>query len=274
MEEYFKAKAKLFKLCKTGVINIDDEWVRKVYGYADCKIVTYGIESPADYKAENIELFHNKVTFTVKIKGSEYGFTAPIPALFTVYNLLACIAACAELGISPEVMQTAVLSLAGVPGRFENVENGRGISIIVDYAHTPDSLANIIRAVKGFTKGKVITLFGCGGDRDVGKRPIMGEIAGELSDYVILSNDNPRNEEPAAIIRQIAVGVKMTSCPFAEIVDRTEAIRAALGMAEAGDSVIIAGKGHETYMEFEGRRRVAYNDIEAVRGILGEGNSG
>jgi UDP-N-acetylmuramoyl-L-alanyl-D-glutamate--2,6-diaminopimelate ligase len=265
MEEYLKAKTKLFTFCKNGIVNADDPAAAQVLKTAACPTVTFGIKADADYKAENVRLMNNHSTFDINIKGTKQTITVPIPGLFSVYNVLACVATCAELGVPAETIASAVAELPPVPGRFEVVENDRGITVIVDYAHSPSSLEGIIESVRGFTEGRVITLFGCGGDKDKGKRPIMGEIGGNLSDYCIITSDNPRNEEPETIINQILVGLKMTKCEYVSIIERAAAIEHALNIAETGDSVIIAGKGHEDYMEFENKRRVPYNDIEEAR---------
>lgn len=267
-ENYLKAKAELFKICKTGIFNADDSYCKKIINEATCEIVTYGIENEAKYRAFNVELLLTGVKFDVIINGKNIHFDIPVPGRFTVYNVLSVIAASIEMGISVDCVQNALRHIKGVRGRIENVENDKGFAVIVDYAHTPDGLDNIIRSVRDFTSGKIITVFGCGGNRDKTKRPIMGEIAGNLSDYCVITADNPRDEIPEATIDEVEVGMQKTTCPYEKIVDRKEAIKRAISLAKKGDSVIIAGKGHEDYQEFGNKLRVHFDDVEVAKEIL------
>lgn len=269
MENYCKAKAKLFKMCKHGVINADDPWADKIAEGATCNIMTYSIDKPSDLQAKNIEYLMDRVHFTVNINGSDVRFELKVPGRFSVYNALAAIGAMLSMGIDIENIKEGINNIKGVPGRIQNIPNAKGFNVIVDYAHTPDGLENIINAVREFTKGRIITVFGCGGDRDKTKRPIMGKIVAELSDIAVVTSDNPRSEEPNSILKEIEVGVKPITDKYEMIVDRKEAIKRAIEIAEKGDSVIIAGKGHENY-QILGDKTIHFDDAEVAKEILGE----
>ena len=267
MENYCRAKARLFKMCKYGIINIDDKYSDKIIENAKCEIITFGIEKECDIKALNIKYYMDKVDFDAEIKGKVYTFELNIPGKFSIYNALGAIGAALKMGIPIYDIQKAISMIKGVPGRIQNVKNDKGFNVIVDYAHTPDGLENIIFAVKEFTKGNVITVFGCGGDRDRKKRPIMGEISGRFSDFSVLTSDNPRSEEPISIIKEIEIGVKSVTDKYISVVDRKEAIFKAVGMAKEGDSVIIAGKGHEDY-EIFADKTIHFDDLEVAKEAL------
>lgn len=267
MENYAQAKAELFKMCKKGVINADDQWSEVMLKAAKCPIITYGIENEADLQAKNIVYYMDKVTFDVNIKGKVYNFELHVPGRFSVYNALSVIGAALALGIEPEIIRRGINSIKGVPGRIQNVPNDKGFNVIVDYAHTPDGVENILKAVREFTKGKIITVFGCGGDRDKTKRPIMGELAGKLGDYSVVTSDNPRSEEPMDILKEIEVGIKAVTDKYELVVDRREAIFKAVAMAEKGDSVVIAGKGHEDYEIFKDKT-IHFDDTEVAKEAL------
>ncbi len=269
MERYLDAKARLFKMCKYGIINADDKYSDRIIEKSDCEIVTFGMEKDCDFKALNVEYFMDKVNFDVKFKNNLYHFSLNIPGRFSVYNALAAIGTAVKMGIDIVDIQRGVSLIKGVPGRIQNVKNNKGFNVIVDYAHTPDGLENIISAVREFTKGRVITVFGCGGDRDRKKRPIMGEISARLSDFSVLTSDNPRSEEPVSIIKDIEKGVKPVTENFVSVPDRKDAIFKAVGMAEKGDSVIIAGKGHEDY-EIFADRTIHFDDLEVAKEALEE----
>lgn len=263
MENYLKAKAKLFDMCKVGVINADDEYGKRLIKSVPCKVITFGIDSACDFKAENIEYKMDRVLFDVSYKDGRESFELHIPGRFSVYNALGVIAASYTRGMTMEQIKAGISSIKGVPGRIQNVENDKGFNVIVDYAHTPDGVENIIKAVREFTEGKVITVFGCGGDRDKKKRPIMGEISAKLSDYTIITSDNPRSEEAEDILKDIEVGVKPITDKYEMITDRREAIFKAVKMAKKGDSVIIAGKGHENYEIFKDKT-IHFDDTEVA----------
>lgn len=263
MENYFKAKAKLFDMCKIGVINADDKYGKKLIKEAPCKVVTFGIESECDFKAVNIVYEMDRVLFDVLYDGKCESFQLSVPGRFSVYNALGVIAAAYSKGIEMSIIKEGIGNIKGVPGRIQNVANDKGFNVIVDYAHSPDGVENIINAVREFTKGRIITVFGCGGDRDKKKRPIMGEISARLSDYTIITSDNPRSEEPMDILKDIEAGFKPVTDKYEMIVDRKEAIFKAVKMAEKDDSVIIAGKGHENYEIFKDKT-IHFDDTEVA----------
>ncbi len=269
MENYCKAKAKLFRMCKYGIINADDKWADKITEEADCKIYTYGIDSDCDFKAENIEYKMDRVDFTVNIDGKAVDFELKVPGRFSVYNALGVIGAAYAMGISAEDIKEGINNIKGVPGRIQNVENDKGFNVIVDYAHTPDGLENILNSVREFTKGRIITVFGCGGDRDKTKRPIMGEIVARLGDIPVITSDNPRSENPEDIVKEVEAGVKSVTDDYIMIVDRKEAIFKAVSIAQKGDSVIIAGKGHENYQILKDKT-IHFDDVEVAREALEE----
>lgn len=267
MEAYKEAKGKLFKACDISIINSDDAYSLYMQECTAGKIITYGIEKPADIKAYNVKYYNNGIKFDVSINGDAVEFSIPIPGRFTVYNALGVIACSIAMDIPIDIIKRALENLHGVPGRIQSVPNDKGIGVYVDYSHTPDSLENIICAVREFTKGKVITIFGCGGDRDRTKRPIMGEISGKLSDFSIITSDNPRTEIPSQILDDIEPGVKKAEGNYIKIVDRKEAIFYGIKMAEKGDSVIIAGKGHENYQIFADKT-IHFDDWEIANEAL------
>lgn len=253
MESYKNAKLKLFagmkdREGKLSIINADDQWAEYFIGEAGRNCLTYGIEHPADIQAENIRISLKGSSFTVKYREGAWSVNTKLIGMFSVYNALSAIACALSEGIEPEVITGALAKVAGVPGRFETIDVGQDFSVVVDYAHTPDGLENILRTGREITGNRLITVFGCGGDRDRTKRPLMGEIAARLSDFCVVTSDNPRGEEPEAIIADIMPGMeKVKDSRYAIIPDRREAIRQAIFLAKKGDLVIIAGKGHETY---------------------------
>lgn len=269
MENYCKAKAKLFKMCRHGVVNVDDKWADKIIEDATCDIITYGIDSECDLKAKNIEYRMDRVLFTVNIKGEDVDFELMVPGRFSVYNALGVIGASLAMGIAVEDIKAGINSIKGVPGRIQNVPNDKGFNVIVDYAHTPDGLENILNSVREFTKNRIITVFGCGGDRDRTKRPIMGEIVAKLSDVAIVTSDNPRSEEPEAILKEIEPGVKAVTDDYIMLADRKEAIYKAVNMAREGDSIVIAGKGHENYQILKDKT-IHFDDTEVAKEALEE----
>ena len=252
MKDYFESKLKLFKMCKNGIVNTDDLHGAKIPNlFPDSNIVTYGIDNYANVLAKDITITNSYVDFKVKITDRNERVKTGIPGRFSVYNSLAAICVAQKFGVSLEVVKEA-LAQVRVPGRSELVDNKREIPIMIDYAHSPESLENILQAVKSYTRGKVISVFGCGGDRDSGKRPIMGEISGRIADYTFITSDNPRTEDPEKIVDQIEEGIKKTKGNYKVIVDRTEAIKEAIKMATKRDIVVLAGKGHEPYQEING----------------------
>lgn len=264
IEEYKKCKKELFKVCDTAVINMDDEASQYMVDGLSCEKVSYGVENTCDIKASDTELLENKVTYKIN---NELNVDFHIPGDFSVYNSLAAIGAVTALGFSLEDTVNAISKAKSVKGRLELVETNTPFGVIIDYAHTPDGLEKAINAVRGFTKGRVITLFGCGGDRDKTKRPKMGRMATELSDVVIVTTDNPRTEDPDEIIKEILIGTVGSKAEVITITDRSEAIKEALKIAKQGDTILLAGKGHETYQVI-GTERVHYDEREVIKNAL------
>ena len=252
MQDYFESKLKLFKMCKTGFVNIDDLQGNKIPAmFPESDITGYGIDNFGNFLAKDITITNSYVDFKAKITDRNERVKVDIPGRFTVYNALAAICICRKLGVESTVIKEALEKIK-VPGRSEMIDNKKEIPIMIDYAHSPESLQNILQAVSSYTKGRVISVFGCGGDRDARKRPIMGEISGKVADYTIITSDNPRTEDPKSIVDQIEEGIKKTKGKYEVIVDRTEAIKKAIEMANKTDIIVLAGKGHEPYQEING----------------------
>lgn len=267
MDNYLAAKKKLFDISKVSIINADDTYGEDVIKSCKGDLKTYSIDNQSDFKAENIKVSPRGVIFDVVNGDKKYNLRLGIPGRFSVYNALSVFAACVNLSVDVETVLNALTVAKGVKGRAETVYTHTDYTVIIDYAHTPDGLTNIISTVKSFATGRVITLFGCGGDRDNTKRSIMGEIAGNLSDYCIITSDNPRTEEPMAIINQIEEGMKRTDCEYSVIENRKEAIGYALSIAKADDCIILAGKGHETY-QILGKEKIHFDEREVVKEFL------
>ena len=266
MENYKLAKADLFKMSDVSVINIDSEYGAFMADCAKGEVITYSIEKPSDLQAINVKYTSQGISFDI-MHGEKVHFDIPVPGRFTVYNALGVIGAAIGLKIPMEAIQKALGNLKGVPGRIQSIPNDKGIGVYVDYSHTPDSLENIITSVREFTTGKIITIFGCGGDRDRTKRPIMGDISARLGDFTVITSDNPRTEDPQAIVDEVETGVEPVTDKYIKLTDRREAIYYAINMAKAGDSVIIAGKGHESYQIFPDRT-IHFDDAEEAADAL------
>ena len=269
MENYKKAKGLLFERCLASVVNIDDEAGEYMVSVSKGKVITFAIDKNADLKAEDIHISADGVEFKLEYDGKEYPVSLNTPGKFSIYNALGAIGACILMGIDMDTIISGLKENKGVNGRFQTVRSKRGFNAIVDYAHTPDGLENILKTAKEFVKGRIITVFGCGGDRDRTKRPIMGEIAGIYSDYCIITSDNPRTEDPAQILDDVEPGTKKSGCEYTKIVDRGEAIKYAIDMAKEGDVVIVAGKGHENYQIFADKT-IHFDDVEEVKKAFGE----
>ncbi|MCL2661881.1 MAG: UDP-N-acetylmuramoyl-L-alanyl-D-glutamate--2,6-diaminopimelate ligase [Oscillospiraceae bacterium] len=264
MEEYARAKTLLFPSCNKSVVNIDDVYAPLMIEKSAGPVISYAIEnSSADLVGKDIKLQADKIDFCAVSMGSINRVELQIPGLFSVYNALASIATATLLGFSIDVITPALRSYEGVKGRAEVIPTGHDFTVLIDYAHTPDALKNIITAVCGFAKGRVITVFGCGGDRDKTKRPLMGQIATELSDYTVITSDNPRTEDPGSIINDITEGIKNTKAAYKVIENRHDAICWAIDSLNNGDVLIIAGKGHETY-QILGKEKIHFDDREIV----------
>ncbi len=266
MKDYFESKLKLFEMCDNGIINVDDLHVAKIPKlFPNNNIMTYGIDNYCDVLAKDITITNSYVDFRVKISDRNERVKVDIPGRFSVYNALAAICVAKKLGIPSDKVIEALAEIK-VPGRSEMVPNKKEIPIMIDYAHSPESLQNILSAVKSYTRGKVISVFGCGGDRDKGKRPIMGEISGRIADFTFITSDNPRTEDPEAIVKDIEEGIKKTKGKYKVVVDRITAIKEAIDMATKLDIIVLAGKGHEPYQEINGKKypfdeRVIVNEI-------------
>ena len=267
MEAYCDAKALLFMQCQTGVCNSDDPWRERLLRGSTCRTVFYGLDSPADIRAENICLSGSGVTYDAVAEGERVSVWAATPGRFTVYNTLAALAAGRELGVPLADGAEALRSASPVRGRLEPVPtHGRPYHVLIDYAHTPDALENVLTAARAFAPGRVVALFGCGGDRDRTKRPQMGAIAARLADFSVVTSDNPRTEEPSAIIRDILTG--MEGCDrYAVVENRIEAIHYALSHAMPGDVILLCGKGHEDY-QIIGHTKRHLDEREIVEAFL------
>ena len=281
MENYARAKARLFDLVstegtkagKTAVLNADDAASEIMRAHTHCPIIAYGVENSAALMAQDVHLAQDGMELTLVHDGAVFSrLHIGITGLFNVYNVLAATGAALAEGLPASDIVAALSAFTGVPGRFELVRAGQNFSVIVDYAHTPDGMENVLRTARAVTRGRIIAVFGCGGDRDRTKRPIMGRIGAELSDIVVLTSDNPRTEDPAAIVDEVEAGVLpvIGDKPYEKIVDRRTAIFHAVGTARAGDTVVILGKGHETYqilkdgtIHFDDRETAR----EAIRGL-------
>lgn len=248
MEEYAAAKALLFSACRVGCINIDDKWADNMMKNAPCRLLTYSADGKeASLVAENIKLSAKGVSFTASCDGKRADVSLAIPGKFSVYNALNTIAVGLALGISLDDCAKAMKTAHGVKGRMELVPTDGDYTIVIDYAHTPDALENALKALRADHNGRLVALFGCGGDRDRTKRPIMGAIAADNADFVIVTSDNPRTEQPQSIIDEILVGLEGKKTEHIAICDRAEAIKWAIDNHRANDVILLAGKGHEDY---------------------------
>lgn len=247
MENYLAAKKKLFKMCRTAVINSDDSYAARLTEGLDCKIVTYSTGNDSTYSAKGINYHPTGVEYEFVSNTEIEHIKVNTGGKFTVYNSL-CAASCAEeIGISIKTVSAALAEMHGVKGRAEVVPTGRDFTVIIDYAHTPDGLKNILSTFRECKKNRLIVVFGCGGDRDKTKRPIMGNIAARFADFAIVTSDNPRSEEPGDIIKDILEGMKGVATPYKVVENRIEAIKYAVSIAVKDDIIVLAGKGHETY---------------------------
>jgi UDP-N-acetylmuramoyl-L-alanyl-D-glutamate--2,6-diaminopimelate ligase len=272
MEEYFAAKHLLFEGAggpppRFAVINADCPWGRKIKAPKETSRITYGLQNGAEVRAVDVDCGFHGVRFTALHPGGRTPVESPLCGLFNVYNLLAAFASALTLGIDPRDAAAGLAACEAVPGRFERVDEGQPFLVLVDYAHTDDALRNVISAARALSPRRIITVFGCGGDRDRTKRPLMGQAAGELSDHVVVTSDNPRNEDPLTIINDILVGLRRTPAPHTIDPDRESAIRRAIGMAGPSDIVILAGKGHETYQVLPSGT-IPFDDRVVARAIL------
>lgn len=263
-QNYKNAKMKLFDMCNYKIINIDDKVGEEIALKYSENVITYALNKKADFIAKDIQMSVNGSEFIIENKGVEKVVRINLPGVFNIYNTLAAIIACNLEGVSIEDSIKALEIFKGISGRFEVLKLKNGVTAIIDYAHTPDSLQKILTCVKQIGIGKLYLVFGCGGDRDSTKRPIMGRIAMENADYTIITSDNPRNEEPMKIITEIEMGFQSERDKYEVIVDRKEAIIKCLNYSTSGDCVVIAGKGHETYQLLK-NRTIYFSDKEIVK---------
>ena len=272
MENYFECKRRFFDahFIRNAALNADDEYTARIRKTMDVPCLTYGICTPADVSASDIEISEEGVSFMMRVLNTDVvPVRLQLTGMFNVYNALAAATVCLNQGLDPAEIARALGTVRSVPGRAEVLDTRTPYKVILDYSHSPDALENILKTVREFTRGRVIALFGCGGDRDHGKRPIMGEIGGRLSDYCVLTSDNPRTEDPYAILASVEKGLKKTQTPYTVIENRREAIRHALQTAKEGDVVVLAGKGHETYQEINGVKR-PFDEKVVVAELLDE----
>jgi UDP-N-acetylmuramoyl-L-alanyl-D-glutamate--2,6-diaminopimelate ligase len=273
MEEYFEAKKKLFFLNhkkRMAVVNLDDSWGKKLIPEIRTGVISYGLEPAAIVRGENFKLSEKGIETSVKYPGGKFRLASPLLGKPNLYNILASAAAALTLNIPVPAIVEGIAGLQGVPGRFERIENSLGLNIFVDYAHTDDALKNLLETFREFNSGRILLVFGAGGDRDKTKRPRMGEIAGALADCIILTSDNPRSEDPLAIISDIEKGLKKTGTGNYKILpDRGQAIAHALSLGKKGDYILVSGKGHENYQIIKDRI-IPFDDAQIIRKILKE----
>ena len=272
MENYRKAKEILFEHCEIGIFNYDDPAASAMLEASKATTnLTYAVgNDKADLCARDLQLFSDRVEFNAVIGNEISRFCLGIPGRFSAYNALAAIACASSLGVPLGEIAAALRQTAGVKGRVEVVPTpGKDYTVLIDYAHTPDGLENVLKSVKGYCKGRLIAVFGCGGDRDPFKRPIMGKIGVDLADEVIFTSDNPRTEDPNEILRQIVIGAEGTKTPYTVIENRRAAIRHAMDIAQKDDIIVLAGKGHETYQEI-GKEKFHLDEREEVQAYLQE----
>ena len=272
MEAYCDTKAELFCRCNKAVANTDDAWFERMTQNATCQMLTTSVKGNADLQAEDLELKSDGISF-VAVSGKErVPVELPIPGKFTVYNALSVLGCAMQLGISLSDACGALKTAKGVKGRVEVVPTpGKDYTVLIDYAHTPDGLENVLTSVKGYCRGRLIAVFGCGGDRDPVKRPIMGKIGVDIADHAIITSDNPRTEDPGKIIQDILKGVNSSKNNYEIIENRVKAIHQAMDIARKNDIIVLAGKGHETYQEICGVKH-HLDEREVVAAYLKENN--
>ena len=275
MESYFAAKKKLFTRCNSAVIGIDDPHGRTLLEQLpqlagkEIPVLTFSAENEADLSAKDIVCHPESVQFTLVYKGKEYPVHFAMPGLFSVRNALAAAGACLQLGLEMEQIVSSLGRVTGVKGRIEIIPTGRDFTVITDYAHAPDPLENVLSSLKETVRGRLVCLFGCGGDRDRTKRPLMAAAAAKYADFVIVTSDNPRTEDPQAIIDEILPGLEGYDTPHVTIVNRREAIYYAVRNAQPGDTIVLAGKGHEDY-QIIGHEKFHFDEREVVAEALAQ----
>ncbi len=273
-EHYFAAKQKLFEGLgfpppELAVINVDDEWARRLLAIPNMRRITYGLETKADVGVKKYSQNLSGLKATLTTPQGEFEIESSLLGRANLMNLLAAAATAVGVGIPTEAVQSGIHRLTVVPGRFEKIDEGQPFLVVVDYAHTDDALQNVLEAARKLTRNRLIVVFGCGGERDRTKRPVMGEVAGRLSDLAVLTSDNPRSEDPILIMNDVLVGLQRTGMRYVIEVDREAAIRKALAEAREGDVVLVAGKGHESYQVLKDRT-VPFDDRQVAHRLLRE----
>lgn len=274
MEDYFAAKRRLFEGLgtpppKLAIVNREDPWGKQLLGLGSPRTITYGMNSSSQVRVKHSEMLPSGVRATLSTPLETVEIRSPLLGRANLMNILAATATAVGLGIESSKISEGIAALKTVPGRLEPVDEGQPFLVLVDYAHTDDALRNVLTTARGLTQGHLIVVFGCGGDRDRTKRPLMGEAAGSLSDLAVLTSDNPRSEDPLRIMSDALVGLQKAGKSYVKEADRTTAIRQALSQAHEGDVVVIAGKGHETYQILKDRT-ISFDDREVARQILHE----
>ncbi len=264
MENYYQAKKMLFDICGCAVCNIDDEYGIRLMNEITCDKLSYSTKANADFYADGIKIKPDGSSFWLCSDGKSHLVKMKLPGMFNVSNMTAAMAVCLKTGLSADKVIAAAESCRGVKGRCEVIPTGRDFTVICDYAHTPDAIENVLKSVREYTKGRLVCLFGCGGNRDAAKRPKMAAAAAKYADKLIVTSDNPRDEDPDEIISEILTGLQNTSVPYDVVTDRREAIYHALKTAEKDDVIVLAGKGHEDYQILAGNRHIHFDEREIV----------
>ena len=264
MEEYYKAKKMLFDVSDVAVINTDDEYGKRLYSEINCRKFSCSLNGAADFMAHGISLGADGTVFTLERDGKSTEVKMRMTGKFNVENVLEAYAACVEFGIPSEKIIPVITEYPGVKGRCEIIPTGRDFTVLCDYAHTPDAIENILSSVKEYCKGRLICLFGCGGNRDSKKRPLMAKAAAAYADLLMVTSDNPRDEEPGDIIKDILTGLEGTKTEYVVVEDRREAIYSVLKLAKSGDIVVLAGKGHEDYQILKNNVHIHFDEREVV----------
>ncbi len=264
MENYYLAKKMMFDVCDFAVVNTDDEYGKRLYSEISCEKKSYGVNKQADCLYNIIEMKSNGTSFKYVTEDDTQLVKMNIPGMFNAANVTAAITVCLKAGLSMEAILKSISEYNGVKGRCEIIPTGRDFTVICDYAHTPDAIENILKSVKEYTQNRLICLFGCGGNRDAKKRPLMAQAAAKYADRLVITSDNPRDEVPEAIIDDILKGLEGNDIAFDVVVDRTKAIYHSLEIAEAGDVIVLAGKGHEDYQVLPGNEHIHFDEREIV----------
>ena len=264
IENYYHAKRMMFDECDDAIINMDDEYGKRLYDEIKCRKYTCGIGNTADFYADNISIRADGTEFDYYYNGKSAHIVTQMIGMFNVFNVMAAISVCLKIGLEINDILKALKEYKGVKGRCEIIPTGKDFTVICDYAHTPDAIENILSSVKEYTSGDLICLFGCGGNRDSKKRPLMAKAAAKYADRLIITSDNPRDEIPEAIIDDILAGLTDKEIPFDVVVDRTEAIYHSLKIAQKGDIIVLAGKGHEDYQVLSGNEHIHFDEREIV----------